>query len=213
MKEKLENWIVALACAQLALKENSIAERTVAEVFEFVKRLAALPDEAPHDYEHFVRFKYKPGYGISCDWVTKENRDYWLDKHYADQARIAELEKQVEQLHAENMCDACGGNGTPVSGLPCMCGGTGKASDAVNYLRQQLETLRNDLCLESAAHDETKQRIADLEKRIAVAVKMVDANTSYGHIAWNSMYGIKEILTMPQPDFDRFCRVRPEYLP
>ena len=38
----------------------------------------------------------------------------------------------------ENMCDACAGTGTPISGLACMCRGTGKLSEAAYYLREQL---------------------------------------------------------------------------
>lgn len=37
-----------------------------------------------------------------------------------------------------NICTACAGTGTPASGLPCMCGGTGKATVAVDYLMQRL---------------------------------------------------------------------------
>lgn len=45
---------------------------------------------------------------------------------------------ECEALRRENMCDACAGTGKPLSGLPCMCGGSGKASDAVVYLRERL---------------------------------------------------------------------------
>lgn len=52
--------------------------------------------------------------------------------------RISELERQQTDLHAENMCDACGGNGKSISGIPCMCGGSGKMSDAARWLRREL---------------------------------------------------------------------------
>lgn len=51
--------------------------------------------------------------------------------HRTQQQRIAELER-------ENMCDACAGTGKPASGEPCMCGGSGKMSDAARYLRERL---------------------------------------------------------------------------
>lgn len=35
-------------------------------------------------------------------------------------------------------CDACAGTGKPVSGERCMCGGSGRAEDAVRYLREAL---------------------------------------------------------------------------
>lgn len=37
-----------------------------------------------------------------------------------------------------DICDACGGEGAPLNGLLCMCGGTGKMSDAGRWLREQL---------------------------------------------------------------------------
>lgn len=45
---------------------------------------------------------------------------------------------ELRAARAENMCDACGGNGVPVSLAPCMCGGTGKMSDAARILRRDL---------------------------------------------------------------------------
>lgn len=41
-------------------------------------------------------------------------------------------------MSENNMCDACAGTGKPISGKPCMCGGTGRMSDAAVYLREQL---------------------------------------------------------------------------
>lgn len=38
----------------------------------------------------------------------------------------------------DNICDACAGTGTPASGGICMCGGSGKMSDAARYLREKL---------------------------------------------------------------------------
>lgn len=48
---------------------------------------------------------------------------------------IARLNAENERLTAEDMCDACAGTGKPASGVPCMCGGTGKMSDAARWLR------------------------------------------------------------------------------
>lgn len=74
-----------------------------------------------------------------------ERKDLYgrLDKA---RARIAELEAERDRLAAENICDACAGSGEPVSGKPCMCGGTGRMSAAAIYLREQLvsETRRAD---------------------------------------------------------------------
>ena len=49
-----------------------------------------------------------------------------------------ELQAENKRLKDENMCDACLGTGDPTSGKPCMCGGSGKMSDAAIYLREQM---------------------------------------------------------------------------
>jgi len=54
----------------------------------------------------------------------------------ADKARIAELEAKLAQHQKD--CDACGGEGVPESGLPCMCKGTGRAAEACTTLRELL---------------------------------------------------------------------------
>jgi len=52
---------------------------------------------------------------------------------------------QLERLERWNMCDACAGTGEPISGKPCMCGGSGKASDALQYLREEVVRLEWEL--------------------------------------------------------------------
>lgn len=52
--------------------------------------------------------------------------------------RAEAAEQEVERLRLENQCNACAGTGFPTSGLPCMCGGTGKMSDAAVHLQQTL---------------------------------------------------------------------------
>jgi hypothetical protein len=51
----------------------------------------------------------------------------------------------AERQREENVCDVCAGSGTPASGGECICGGTGMASRAVPYLRNQLFALRAQL--------------------------------------------------------------------
>lgn len=46
---------------------------------------------------------------------------------------------------SKNLCGSCAGTGTPISGRPCMCGGTGKASDAVPYLLKRIQWLTDSL--------------------------------------------------------------------
>lgn len=50
--------------------------------------------------------------------------------------------KERDEARRENICDACAGTGSPVSKLPCMCGGTGKMSRAAIYLREEMNKLR-----------------------------------------------------------------------
>ena len=53
-------------------------------------------------------------------------------------SEIAKLRAEVARLRAEDQCDACAGTGKPISGLPCMCRGTGKMSVAALHLRERL---------------------------------------------------------------------------
>lgn len=39
-------------------------------------------------------------------------------------------------------CSVCAGTGKPVSGLPCICGGTGRQSDEMHGLRLQIQQLQ-----------------------------------------------------------------------
>lgn len=66
---------------------------------------------------------------------------------------------EVERLQQENMCDACAGTGKPTSERPCMCGGTGKMSDAACYLREQFVAAR----IEVNQTRDIYRRIADAE--------------------------------------------------
>lgn len=43
----------------------------------------------------------------------------------------------IKEMQAENTCDCCLGEPLP-DNAPCMCKGTGKMSEAVYYLREQL---------------------------------------------------------------------------
>lgn len=45
----------------------------------------------------------------------------------------------------EDTCDACGGTGKPVSGLPCICGGTGRGQDEKIGLRRKVFELEREI--------------------------------------------------------------------
>ena len=52
---------------------------------------------------------------------------------------IEQLIENVKRLEADNICDACMGTGKVISNAEqCMCGGSGKMSDAAIYLRGEL---------------------------------------------------------------------------
>lgn len=59
-------------------------------------------------------------------------------------ADIVDPRESIERLQAENICDACCGTGKAPSG-DCMCGGTGRMSDAAIYLREELVSLRRQV--------------------------------------------------------------------
>lgn len=44
--------------------------------------------------------------------------------------------REIERQN--NICDACGGTGKPISGLNCMCGGSGRMNDAAIFLRREV---------------------------------------------------------------------------
>lgn len=75
---------------------------------------------------------------------------------------------EFDRRGRENMCDACGGNGKPVSGLPCMCQGTGLMSRAAEYLRLELFH-RDQECdrLKAENVELMKHEIANHEQRNA----------------------------------------------
>lgn len=66
------------------------------------------------------------------------------------EAEIARLREENERLKSQNLCGVCGGV-PPISGLPCVCGGTGRACDEAQHARElfvaleaENERLRSD---------------------------------------------------------------------
>lgn len=49
----------------------------------------------------------------------------------------------LDSERQENICDVCTGKGSPISGKPCICKGTGKMSVAAQTLREDLVSLEN----------------------------------------------------------------------
>ena len=78
------------------------------------------------------------------------------------------------------MCSVCAGTGTPVSGLPCVCGGTGREGDEIMGLRRlvhETEAERDRLRAELDRRRECEPRavIMDGSSRREVMVPLIDA--------------------------------------
>jgi len=89
-------------------------------------------------------------------WENIRRDDEWAKAMFY----VGDLVGMVEAARRENTCDACAGTGKPVSGLPCICGGSGKASDAMDGLR--VEVYENEYALQEAL-DRIKALEAELE--------------------------------------------------
>lgn len=76
---------------------------------------------------------------MSADKTQTPRTDAFMRPGMSQKPGIVALRDFAKTLEAENQCDACAGTGQPVSGKPCMCGGTGRMSDAARYLREQLQ--------------------------------------------------------------------------
>ena len=100
----------------------------------------------------------------------------WSKVEVEYRERIAGLEVELRRANGRAACDACGGDGKPVSGLPCMCKGTGLAAEGLITLREEL-------------FDKT-QRIAALEAELAEArvaardLAYIRKHWAFDHVEW-----------------------------
>lgn len=89
--------------------------------------------------------------------------------HFAAPGQAMELLHQMSlaltAAEAANVCDAC--LGQPISGKPCMCGGTGKASDAVMYLRDELVKAQSALTASGDYVAELKEQLRTTNSRLS----------------------------------------------
>ena len=51
---------------------------------------------------------------------------------------------EIDRLRRERKCSVCAGDGVPVSGGKCICGGSGLESDEISGLRRELAEARED---------------------------------------------------------------------
>lgn len=83
-------------------------------------------------------YSFSPGMVVD-DWVELCKERAALKKEIEKLSDALQVEaKRADDLDLKNMCPVCAGLGDPTSGKPCMCAGTGKASDAVPHLLGRL---------------------------------------------------------------------------
>ena len=95
--------------------------------------------------------------------------------------RVVPVEVVAKLAHerAVNHCDACGGTGKPVSGGACMCGGSGRMSDAALTLRADLAAERTKL-----AASEARCAIVEAKNEELIALGITAAEAHYRqHVA------------------------------
>ena len=105
-----------------------------------------------------------------------------------DPKTILALLDRAEAAERDNVCDACLGS-TPISGKPCMCGGTGKMSDAARYLREQLVATQSDLrqariTIEQSRADCTSSGAATEKFRMECESKDIALNNLRKDLRW-----------------------------
>lgn len=60
------------------------------------------------------------------------------------QMELEEARERIRELEGHALCDACAGTGKPISGLTCMCEGTGFADVAIKTLRLEVVKARQE---------------------------------------------------------------------
>jgi hypothetical protein len=102
------------------------------------------------------------------------NKGAWLNRVQANQAAALDEQELRERV---GMCSVCGGV-PPVSGLPCICGGTGRENDACLHLREEVLSLEAEVqewqeatdnadTAREASAEMFKLRVGELEAEVA----------------------------------------------
>jgi hypothetical protein len=74
---------------------------------------------------------------------------------------IRSLLAAVNELQRDNLCAVCAGTGKPTSGKPCACGGSGKACDEAQGIREMYVKLEQQLAAKDAEITERNKIIVD----------------------------------------------------
>lgn len=78
---------------------------------------------------------------------------------------IAELEAENERLRCDTWCDVCSGTGKVPSGKPCLCGGTGRCTDALVEMRRLYFAEESENELRRYTEDQAIQYGARMEEQ------------------------------------------------
>lgn len=116
------------------LDPNKVSDEQVSEE---IRALGGDPEAIGQRGEAMVRRLLREQDLVACRKVAAILKNG--GSFSSDAARIyaRPIQKLIDYYEAES-CDACGGTGKPVSGLACMCRGSGRMSDAAIYLRERL---------------------------------------------------------------------------
>ena len=85
------------------------------------------------------------------------------------------------RMNDEGACDVCGGVGKLLDDQPCLCGGSGLASDAVVELRRLLGEEERRADTEKAAREKAELRASILRKSLE---GVVASNHGYNPGYW-----------------------------
>jgi RecJ-like exonuclease len=106
---------------------------------------------------------------VKAAWEKFAPFSRWCDEFPIKEQKIFmhgwQARAALKEAEAENICDACGGTGNPISEKPCMCNGTGKMSVAAIYLREQLTAER--------------EKVAKMRKALETTIDWAEYETEY----------------------------------
>lgn len=112
-----------------------------------------------------------------CEDCGRENPQFEVDgakgKFKLCGKCVSKRCREVDALLLDNICPACAGTGKPESGKLCMCGGSGKASDAVPYLLERLAEFtvdRKEPAEEGGLRDAKDEEIRKLKKSLETCI-------------------------------------------
>ena len=80
--------------------------------------------------------------------------------------RLASLRAALAQRSKPDLCGVCAGTGKPVSGLPCICGGSGTAIAEMLGLREELYDTRAALATAEAEREALAKALGELRSEM-----------------------------------------------